>query len=52
MDIKFWKAMAKGKELEIDVQDIYARQIVKISAKTPQTIWLGHLSSNRVNKDA
>lgn len=32
--------------------EIYKRQMMKMNQKPANNIWLGHLSPNRVNKDA
>lgn len=44
--------MAQGTELEIDMRDIYKRQMLKLNSKPAISIFLGHLSPNRENKDA
>lgn len=52
MTIKLWKEISAGTELVIDTREIFHRQKIKLNQKAATQIFMGHLSPNRVNKDA
>ena len=52
MTIKLWKEISNGTELVIDTREIFQRQKIKLNQKAATSIFMGHLSPNRVNKDA
>jgi hypothetical protein len=52
MTIKLWKEISAGTELVIDTREIFQRQKIKLNQKAATQIFMGHLSPNRVNKDA